>query len=68
MSSGYSGRRYQCPFFKWDERRKIHCEGGVVALPRAELGRYADRYCGSLTGWRECPIAMGLSAYYDKKE
>lgn len=68
MSSGYSGRRFQCPFFKWDEKKKVHCEGGVVALPVPELRRYMDRYCACLTGWKDCPLARALEEHYDRIE
>lgn len=68
MSSGYSSRRFQCPFFKWDERKKVHCEGGVVALPVPELRRYMDRYCASLEGWKGCPLANALWEYYDRQK
>lgn len=68
MSVGYSGRKFQCPFFRWDERQKVHCEGGAVCLPVPELRRYMDRYCSSLQGWRDCPIAKSLEEYYDRKE
>lgn len=68
MSKGYSGRRFQCPFYKWDERQKVHCEGGVVGLPVPELRRYMDRYCSSLEGWKDCPIARALGEYYDRRK
>ncbi len=67
MSSGYSGRRFECPFFKWDERAKIHCEGGIIALPRAEFTTFVERYCASLEGWKGCPMARALNRYYEKK-
>lgn len=68
MSKGYSGRSFQCPYFKWDEREKVHCEGGVVNLPIQELRRYMDRHCSSAKGWEECPIARSLNEYYDRKK
>lgn len=67
MSCGYSGRRFQCPFFRWDERKKVHCEGGVLALPVPELRRYMDSYCANMPGWKSCPIAKGLEEYYDRQ-
>lgn len=68
MSSGYSSRRFQCPFFRWDERKKVHCEGGVVCLPVPELHRYMDRHCSSGEGWKDCPIARALAEYNERKE
>lgn len=66
MSDGYSNRRFQCPFFQWDERRKVHCEGGLVVLPPPELKTYMDRYCAAMPGWQDCPIAKGLEASYER--
>lgn len=66
MSNGYSSRRYQCPFFKWDECRKVHCEGGVVSLPKGEFTGFVERYCACLSGWKKCPLAVALEAYYDR--
>lgn len=67
MSSGYSSRRFQCPFFTWDEKNKVHCEGGVIALPVPELRRYMDTYCAHMPGWKCCPIAKALNDYYDRQ-
>lgn len=65
---GYSNRRWTCPFYTWDEKQKIHCEGGCMKFPdQATLRRYADRYCASTTGWRDCTVAAGLLEYYDRK-
>lgn len=67
MSSGYSSRIWECPFFKWDEKRKVHCEGGKVALPGKEQTEYIEQYCASEQGWRECPLAKALEKYYERK-
>lgn len=66
MSNGYSSRRFQCPFFKWDERQKVHCEAAVVTIPARELGTYMDRYCASETGWHDCPLAGALMEHYER--
>lgn len=63
MSS--TSRQIQCPFFLWDEKKKLHCEGGVLTLPGKETNRYMDRYCAHMQGWKDCPIAKSLTAYYD---
>lgn len=65
MSKGYSGRRFQCPFFKWDEYNKVHCEGGVISLPVLELREHMDRYCSNLEGWKDCQLAKALNEHYD---
>ena len=66
MSSGYTSKRFQCPFFTWDEKGKIHCEGGMVKLPMPELSQYVDQYCACHPGWKDCPIARELWGYYER--
>lgn len=68
MSNGYSNRLFQCPFFKWDELQKLHCEAAVVTIPARELQQYMDRYCASLPGWKTCPLASALLHHYDLEE
>ena len=65
MSSGYSNRLWQCPFFQSDERQAVRCEGGrVAAADRPPERRYANRYCCSGGGWKKCTIAAALREYY----
>lgn len=66
MSEGYSNRIWQCPFFRWDEKSKVHCEGGVVSLPKREYTDYIENYCAHITGWRGCPLARALNLYYER--
>ena len=33
---GYSNKTFACPFFTWDERLAVHCEGGRVTFPDKE--------------------------------
>ena len=33
---GYSNRTFYCPFFRWDERTRVHCEGGKISFPDPE--------------------------------
>lgn len=67
MSSGYSNRVWACPFFRWDERRKVHCEGGCVAFGRGSTFHdYADRYCANPKDWERCTVAASLVEQYEK--
>lgn len=68
MSTGYSSRNWECPFFKWDKKGAVYCEGGRVTLPPRELNEYIGRYCGSCRGWRDCPQARALTRYYERME
>lgn len=66
MSSGYSTRRWECPFFRWDERRCIHCEGGRMHMQDLEsYRRYVRTYCDNSGGWENCTMARSLMDYYD---
>lgn len=68
MSTGYSSRTWTCPFFQWDERRKVHCEGGGIAFTDGEtFSAYAEKYCGSLEGWKACSIAAALLKQYERE-
>ena len=65
--NGYSGRLWQCPYFRWDERQAIHCEAGCVAFPvRPTYLTYASEYC--CDNWRRCTLARALERQYDEEE
>ncbi len=65
---GYSNKTFACPFFKWDERLCVHCEGGVVRFrDRREAMEYIDRYCASVDGWEKCSLARSLLGYYERE-
>ena len=64
---GYSNKTWACPFFKWDEKRKVHCEGGGAGFQdRETYVEYTDRYCASVQGWKSCSLAVALLEYYDR--
>lgn len=66
---GYSNLSWQCPFFKWDEPCRIHCEGGRQVFPdRVTARRYAGRYCANMPGWKACSLADSLLDYYEGEE
>lgn len=66
---GYSNKTFACPFFKWDERLCVHCEGGRPTFPdRAAATEYIDRYCADVNGWRDCSIAKTLLRYYERTD
>lgn len=45
----------------------IHCEGGRMEFPdRKAAVEYADRYCASQNGWKECSVAASLLQYYER--
>lgn len=65
---GYSNKTFACPFFMWDEKLKIHCEGGcrVAFLDRVGASEYIDCHCGDVNGWESCSIARSLLRYYER--
>lgn len=70
VSTGYSNRKWICPFFAWDERGKVHCEcGNCISFPdREAYVAYTDQYCASLPGWQKCSVASALLAYYERMD
>ena len=65
---GYSNKTFACPFFKWDERLCVHCEGGRVTFPdKAAAQEYIDRYCAA-QGWQACTVASALLRYYERTD
>lgn len=66
----YWHKRWACPFFRWDQRRRVACEGrcGVVMADREEAAAYMERYCASLNGWERCALARALLGRYERRE
>ena len=64
----YTNRYWICPFFHWDEKGAIHCEGGsVVRLPQIHLYGFAEDYCASF-GYRECSIYQAIEKTYEEEK
>lgn len=59
-----------CPFFKWDGKMDVHCEGGSrITFPsKAATDRYLSDYCAANPAWEKCSIAAALLRYYDDLE
>lgn len=70
----YSNRTWACPFYTYDEKLCVHCEGSerknsCISFPDKEsLGEYAKAYCASADGWQRCTIAINLNKFYNRKE
>ena len=66
---GYSNKTFVCPFFGWDERLCVHCEGGRLNFRDREAAvDYIDRHCACLGGWQECSLAAALLRQYEKED
>lgn len=58
-----------CPFFRWEDRLRVNCEGGRVCFHDGEERRlYINRFCACVPGWEGCSIAQGLQQYYERLE
>ena len=64
-----SHKTWSCPFFVWDERLAVHCEGGRPRFPDYEAAdKYTGDYCAGGQGWKDCTLAKNLMAYYQRTE
>ncbi len=67
--SGYSHKYWSCPFFVWDERLAVHCEGGRLRFPDWEAAEtFTGRFCAGDMGWKNCTVARNLLLYYEREE
>ena len=65
----YWHKAWTCPFFKWDDKQSVGCEGGKLRFHDKESAvEYMDAYCASPTCWKKCTVAAALLKYYDRKE
>lgn len=63
----YWHRAWSCPYFVWDEKLKMGCEGGRLIFPDKKCAlSFLDKYCAG--DWKSCPIACGINDYYERKE
>lgn len=63
----YWHRRWTCPFYQRSGKLYVRCEGGREVKWRnvEEAKRDMARYCASLRGWEECPVARELLEKYE---
>ena len=65
----YYAQPYSCPFFRWDEKKKLHCEAGCAVFPSVgALKEYSGAYCANVPGWRKCTLAAHLESLYERGE
>lgn len=69
MSTGYSGKGWECPFFRSDRKQEVNCEGGCVKFANGKTFKaYTEGYCANLQGWRRCTLASALLQQYEERE
>lgn len=57
-----------CPFWKWCEETRVHCEGGKLVFPdRAAKEAFTGTLCGNRWDWRRCSLARMLNDYYERR-
>lgn len=62
---------YCCPFFHWDAKECVQCEGCKVRHETRErefVDAYVHEYCADLNGWRRCTVARMLLRRYEAGE
>lgn len=66
----YSNLYWSCPFYKWDERLCVHCEGGskIVFHDQTSASLYFREYCTHTKDWTRCSIAQSIKRFYEGKE
>ena len=65
----HSRRVWRCPYYKFDRKLEVHCEGGSVfrVADRAIFYEHANRYCSNAKHWERCQIAECLTKLYNKQ-
>ena len=59
---------FTCPYYGWDSKCSVHCEGGNMQFPDAEAAKeYLLTYCTAVPGWRRCTVAQAITRHYEKK-
>ena len=66
----YWKKTFRCPFFRYDEKQILGCEGGRIKFPDAATAkRFMDEYCAHPSnGWKDCCIAACLLKFYETQE
>ena len=64
----YFSFEWRCPYYKWNDKLGVRCEGGRMKLPTDEASReYIRQYCDDLNGWRRCTVARAITRFYEAK-
>ena len=57
-----------CPYFKWDEKQRVGCEGKHILKFDSpnEARAFLKRYCAGWK-WGDCPHAAEMNKRYEEK-
>ncbi len=62
-------KTWTCPFFLWDGKKEISCEGGRICFHTSHSANdYMNAYCAGGNNWQQCTVAKALLKYYDEEE
>ena len=65
----YQNMVFACPYYGWETKCDVHCEGGRIALPDAAAARdYFRTYCCDVSGWRRCTVARAITRHYERDD
>lgn len=66
----HSRRVWRCPYYRFDEKHAVHCEGGSIFRIRDKgiFYKHADMYCSDAKNWEKCQIAECMTKLYEKRE
>lgn len=57
-----------CPYFKWDDEKKVGCEGRhVMAFASREEAKKFMTVCCAGWEWEKCPHAQEMNEYYERE-
>lgn len=60
-------KTYACPFWKWENGLSMSCECCRMDFPDKDTkSDYAQQYCASVEGWKNCSVARALNEFYEK--
>ena len=58
---------WTCPYYRSEDEKGVHCEGGRVKLPTAEAEKeYIRFYCADHLGWKRCTVARAITRFYER--
>ena len=66
----YWHKKWSCPFFVWDDREHVACEGKCkISFPDdAAAKEFMEGFCASPDGWEKCVIADNKLRFYERTQ
>lgn len=71
----YVSKSAVCPFYRQEERQKVHCEGlkqgmstHLVFTGKEQLEKHKEEYCCNLQNYINCPIYEAVAKKCEEVE